>query len=101
MKAFWAKSWHIILAVLAFVGMILGFVLRGLFENPSERAGARIPDVPKPLQDKVKAAEEKAMVEKAKAKVTAESDTATLENISKIKDDKARRARLAEFLNTL
>lgn len=100
MKVFWAKSKWFFLAAAGVCLMIFGVILRGLFHSPKDTPSGtgRLPEVPRPLQEKVRKAEEAAMIAKAESKLTAEVKINELNEIKKIDDGAERRKKLAELL---
>lgn len=90
-------------AVAAFLLMILGVVLYSLFHSPQDdpTKPTRLPEVPKPLLEKVEKAEEAALVAKVEARVKSDTDRAKLTEAQAVADGKARRAALAAVLRSL
>ncbi len=94
-KLWLTKYWWVILAG---VGAVLGFILRGLFRIKPK------PDTPtftEKAKDEADKLDLEIKVEKAKVKAKTDIQKAELNNIIKIEDKKQKRKRLAEFLQGL
>jgi hypothetical protein len=100
----WVKtSKWVLYLVAAGILMILGMVLYSLFHSPQDNTpgSSRLPEVPKPLLEKVEKAEEAALIAKVEAKVKSDTDRTKLAEAQAIADGKARRAALAAVLRSL
>ena len=97
----WIKSLRwVAWAILAFVVVLVIWLVKGLFDGPKTGPG-RLPEAPKKLKEKVAKVEEAALVSKVEARVEAEKAKEALDEIAKVDDGKERRKRLAEMLNGL
>lgn len=101
----WVKtSKWVLYLVAAGILLVLGAVLYSLFHSPQDRdpsKPSRLPEVPKPLLEKVEKAEEEALVAKVEARVKSDTDRTKLAEAQAIADGKARRAALAAVLRSL
>ena len=97
----WIKSLRwVAWAILAFVVVLVIWLVKGLFDGPKTGTG-RLPEVPQKLKEKVAKVEEAALVSKVEARVEAEKAKEALDEIAEIDDGKERRKRLAEMLRGL
>ena len=101
----WAASakW-VFWILLGACAVILVFVVKGLFTKAPLVDGndnALIPHIPKFIQERVRAAEDNALVVKATTKAKSAAQQKELGEITKIDDGAERRKRLAAFLKTL
>lgn len=94
-KLWFRKYWWIILAG---VGAVLGFILRGIFRAKPK---PNTPTFTQKAKDEADTLDLEIKVEKAKVKVKSDAQRAELNNIVKIEDKKQKRKRLAEFLQGL
>jgi hypothetical protein len=99
MKRVWAflKKWWW-LFVLAAAGL-LALLFRGLIVDDDKKLV--IPDVPSKLKEKVRQAEEEALVVRVEARVKADVELEKLEEVKKIDDQAERLKRLSALLNDL
>ena len=99
MKVFWATlkkyGWLVVLGA----GALLALLLRGLVIDDDKKP--TIPDVPDKLKEKVRQAEEEALVVRVEAKVKADVEQAKLDEVKKIDDQAERLKRLSALLNDL
>lgn len=103
MKVVWKHIKWIAVAVAVGLGVVAIFLLRGLFvkEKPDGSKEDPLPEVEEKLKQKVRKAEEEALVSRVEAKVEAEKDQQELKEVAQIEDGKERRKRLAEMLRRL
>ena len=99
--AWFQTSKWVLYLVASVILMILGMVLASLFHTPDPSGTSRLPEVPKPLQQKVEKAEEQALVAKVEAKVKSDTDRARLAEAQAVPEGAARRAALAAVLRSL
>jgi hypothetical protein len=99
--AWWKTSRWAVLAFLAALGVILGFVLRSFLGKSATTGGPGIPPPPSDLQKAVDAAHEEALKSRIEAAAAADEHKAKLDEIAKIDEGEERRKRLAEYLKTL
>lgn len=104
---FWAwvasARWYLLAAISAVLALFVLF-LRITKRTPPELPagqGTALPEVPRPLQDKVRAAEEQALVARVQATAQAEAHREALVEIAKVDDGAERRRRLAAMLQNL
>ena len=99
MKRVWAtlKKWWWLLVLVA--GGLLTLLFRGLIVDSDKKLV--IPDVPNKLKEKVRKAEEDALVVRVEAKVKADTELKKLEDVKKIDDQAERLKRLSALLNDL
>jgi hypothetical protein len=93
----------VLIAVAVGIGLVAIFMLRGIFrrESPDGSKTDVLPDVSEALKDKVRQAEEEALIARVEARVEAETQKKELEEISTIDDGAERRKRLAAMLRGL
>lgn len=97
----WERAKWVVLGVLAVGAVILGFVFRGMFDPPKGKDDRyKLPTPPKPLQDAMARADEKALAAKAAAKAVSAEQKARVEAIMQTEDGADRRAKLAEWLKS-
>ena len=86
------------LSAAALLAVVFGLLMR------SSRRGVRrasLPPLDEKIREKVRQAEEEALVARVEAKVKAETEVKKLEEVAEISDGAERRKRLAEMLNDL
>jgi cytoskeletal protein RodZ len=88
------KFWWVVVAAVA---VIVGFLLRGLFSKPSG-GGEKPPDFVAATKEKIAAAEEETNVKKAEVIAETKQKQGELAEIKKIEDPRARRQKLAAWL---
>lgn len=103
MKPLTARMRYILVAVGVFMTLIVTFFLRGLFrrEKPDGSTEDLLPKVEEDLKEKVRAAEEAALVARVEARVEADTQREELAEISQLDDGAERRKRLAAMLRGL
>ena len=103
MKALWKRFKWVIVAVGAAIVLVVLFLLRDLFrhDTPDGSQHDPLPDVGEAVRERVRVAEEEALVARVEARVEAETQKQELEEIGTIEDGAERRQRLAEMLSGL
>jgi hypothetical protein len=103
MKPLTARVRYILIGVGVFLTLAVTFFLRGLFrkEKPDGTIEDMLPAVEEGLKEKVRAAEEAALVARVEARVEADTKREELAEISQIDDGAERRKRLAAMLRGL
>jgi hypothetical protein len=96
-----AKSKWILWGIVAIATVVVTILLRGLVIGEKGEKKVKLPDVSDKLKNKVRKAEEQALIEKVKAKVQADAEVKEIEEISKESDGKKRRERLKNMLEDL
>jgi hypothetical protein len=102
MKTLWSKVslWFWLLlagAAALFTWVAFNFLSKG----PGKTSDKLLPEAPKVLRDKVRKAEEKAMVVRAEVKVKTDAKKKELKEITEISDEDKRIEELAKFLDSL
>jgi len=103
MKALLKQAKYYLVAAGVLLAIVLFFVLRGLF-NREDATGHKtdvLPEVEDALKERVRAAEEEALVARVEARVEAEGQRKELDAVAEIEDGAERRRRLAEMLRKL
>lgn len=103
MTAFLKQFKYYLIAGGVLLAIVLFFVLRGLFTREDEDGTKTdiLPEVEDALKERVRVAEEEALVARVEARVEAEQQREELEEIAKVEDGAERRRRLAEMLRKL
>jgi hypothetical protein len=103
MKAFWKQAKYWVIAGGVLLAVVLFFLFRGLLtrENSDGEKTDILPEVEDALKERVRVAEEEALVARVEARVEAEADKQELEEVATIEDGAERRRRLAEMLRKL
>lgn len=86
--------------LVAFVTTTLAIIFKGM-EVPEERRKPKVPDLPPKLKQRVRKAEEAAVVARVTAKVKHDHQKEELEEIKQISDDDERRKRLAALMGEM
>lgn len=103
MTAFLKRFKYYLVAGGVLLALVLFFVLRGLFtrEDANGRKVDILPEVEEALKERVRVAEEEALVARVEARVEAEVQREELEEVGQIEDGAERRRRLADMLRKL
>jgi hypothetical protein len=93
----------VLLAVGAVLVAVLAFLARGLFvrEDPEGQREDVLPEVEETVKERVRVAEEEALVARVEARTEAETDREELKEIAQENDGAERRRRLAAMLRRM